>query len=81
MPTINSSHKNIIQLANIFCVNKTEAEIFTNNSVKIDGIQSATQVLSQLLEQWCVIIILRHLGAVFASRKQPGAQMGLRAKS
>lgn len=55
--SFNSSHENIIQLAEIFYVQKSETEIFTNNILKIDCVQSGTQVLSQL-----------NLGVLFASK-------------
>lgn len=68
--------KNILRLANIFCVNESEAEIYTNNVIKIDGIESAKHVLSLLLKKGgqIVIITLGPLGAVFASVDKPEPQ-------
>jgi len=59
-------------LADIFCVNESEAEIYTNCVKKIDCIESANEVLSLLLKQGCkiVIITLGPLGAVFASKDE-----------
>lgn len=75
-PAYSNSHQNILRLADIFCVNESEAEIYTNSIVKIDGIASANKVLSLLLEQGCkiVIITLGPLGAIFASRDEPESQ-------
>lgn len=57
-------------MADIFCVNESEAEIYTNCINKIDSIESANEVLSLLLKQGCkiVIITLGSLGAIFASK-------------
>lgn len=72
----DNHQKNILQLADIFCVNESEAEIYTNNVIKIDGIESAKQVLSLLLKKGCktVIITLGPLGAIFASIDKPEPQ-------
>lgn len=63
-------------MADIFCVNESEAEIYTNSIKKIDSIESANEVLSLLLNQGCkiVIITLGSLGAVFASKNEPKPQ-------
>lgn len=76
-PACSSSYQNILQLADIFCVNESEAEIYTNNVLKIDSVESASQVLSLLLKQGCktVIITLGPLGAVFASKDKPEPQL------
>lgn len=75
-PALVNAHKNILQLADIFCVNESEAEIFTCNTVQINNIESASEVLSLLLKQGCkiVIITLGPLGVVFASRDEPKPQ-------
>lgn len=75
-PAYSYSYQNILKLADIFCVNESEAEIFTNNVVKIISIESAFQVLSLLLQQGCkvVIITLGQLGAIFASKDEPEPQ-------
>lgn len=75
-PANSNSYQNILKLADIFCVNESEAEIFTNNVVKIDSIESAYKVLSLLLQQGCkvVIITLGQLGAIFASKDEPEPQ-------
>ncbi|XP_050422372.1 ribokinase-like isoform X2 [Adelges cooleyi] len=69
-PAYSNLQKEILQLADIFCVNESEAEIYTNEIIKIDSIESANQALSLLLKQGCntVIITLGPLGAVFASK-------------
>jgi len=71
-PAYSNSHQNILKLADIFCVNESEAEIYTNCIKKIDSIESANEVLSLLLNQGCkiVIITLGPLGAVFASKNE-----------
>jgi len=63
-------------LADIFCVNESEAEIFISNTIKINNIESAYRALSLLLNQGCkiVIITLGPLGAVFASKDEPKPQ-------
>lgn len=63
-------------MADIFCVNESEAEIYTNCIKKIDCIESANEVLSLLLKQGCkiVIITLGPLGAVFASKDEQKPQ-------
>lgn len=68
--------KNILKLADVFCVNESEAEIFTNSVIKIDGITSASQVLSLLLEKCgnIVIITLGPLGVIYASVDKPEPQ-------
>lgn len=68
--------KNILRLADIFCVNESEAEIYTNNVIKIDGIETAKHVLTLLLRKGgkIVIITLGPLGAVFASVDKPEPQ-------
>lgn len=65
-----------MQLADIFCVNESEAEIYSNNLIKIDGIESAYEVLLLLLKKGCktIIITLGPLGAVFASKDKPAPQ-------
>lgn len=75
-PAYSNSYQNILKLADIFCVNESEAEIFTNNIIKIVSIESAYQVLSLLLQQGCkvVIITLGQLGAIFASKDEPEPQ-------
>lgn len=57
-------------------MNESEAEIFTNNVIKICSIESAKQVLLLLLQQGCkvVIITLGQLGAIFASKDEPEPQ-------
>lgn len=75
-PACSNSYQNILRLADIFCINESEAEIYTNSIIKIDGIESANKVLSLLLEQGCkiVIITLGPLGAIFASKDKPEPQ-------
>lgn len=75
-PAIADVHKDILQLADIFCVNESEAEVFISNTIKINNIESAYGVLSLLLNQGCkiVIITLGPLGAVFASKDEPKPQ-------
>lgn len=75
-PAYSNCDQNILKLADIFCVNESEAEIYTNNTIKINGIESANQVLSLLLKQGCktVIITLGPLGAIFASEDKPEPQ-------
>lgn len=75
-PAYSNSYQNIIRLADIFCVNESEAEIYTNSIIKIDGIESANKVLALLLEQGCkiVIITLGPLGAIFSSIDKPEPQ-------
>lgn len=75
-PAYSNSYQNILKLADIFCVNESEAEIYTNYIKKIDSIESANEVLSLLLNQGCkiVIITLGSLGAVFASKDEPKPQ-------
>lgn len=75
-PAVADIHKNIFQLADIFCVNESEAEIFTSNTIRITNIESAFGVLSLLLNRGCktVIITLGPLGAVFASKDEPKPQ-------
>lgn len=72
-PAYTNSYQNILQLADIFCVNESEAEVYTDNVIKIDNIESANGVLSLLLKQGCkiVIITLGPLGAVFATKDEP----------
>jgi len=75
-PAYSNCHQNILRLADIFCVNESEAEIFTGNLIKIDCIESANQVLSLLLKQGCkiVIITLGPQGVIFASKDEPKPQ-------
>lgn len=75
-PAYSHCHQNILKLADIFCVNESEAEIYTNNIIKINSIESANQVLLLLLKQGCktVIITLGPLGAIFASDDNPEPQ-------
>jgi len=75
-PAYSNSYQNILKLADIFCVNESEAEIYTNCIKKIDCIESANEVLSLLLKQGCkiVIITLGPLGAVFASKDEQKPQ-------
>lgn len=75
-PAFSNLHENILCLADIFCVNESEAEIFTNCTIKINSVESAKQVLLLLLNQGCktVIITLGPLGAVFASKDEPKPQ-------
>lgn len=75
-PACTNSYQNILKLADIFCVNESEAEIFTNCIKKINSIESANEVLSLLLKQGCkiVIITLGSLGVVFASKDKQEPQ-------
>lgn len=57
-------------------MNESEAEIFTNNIIKIVSIESANQVLSLLLQQGCKVVImtLGPLGVIYASKNEPEPQ-------
>ncbi|XP_050541809.1 ribokinase-like isoform X3 [Daktulosphaira vitifoliae] len=75
-PAYSNLHNKIFQLADIFCVNESEAEIYTNEIIKINSIETANQALFLLLKQGCntVIITLGSLGAVFASKNNSEPQ-------
>lgn len=63
-------------MADIFCVNESEAEVYSNNVIKINSIETANQVLSLILKLGCklVIITLGPLGVIFASKDEPEPQ-------
>lgn len=75
-PAYSNSYQNILQLADIFCVNESEAEVYTDNVLQINNVETANEVLSLLLKQGCkvVIITLGSQGAVFATKDEPEPQ-------
>lgn len=70
-PGTNNLDPQLYELADIFCVNESEAALITDMCV--DDLDSAKLAMASLLDRGCalVIITLGENGAIFASKEQP----------